>query len=139
MRLRSRTQRAADGQLAGTGIADALLRLIEMVLAAEPTIRVRAWDGSEAGPDGAPVVDVRSADAVRYVAQEPNELGLARAYVSGLIDFEGDVYDILRALPFHDDEHQHARSLTARQKADLVEYLKSLGRLLEHRERGVTA
>jgi cyclopropane-fatty-acyl-phospholipid synthase len=120
MRLRNRTQRAADGQLAGTGIADALLRLIEMVLAAEPTIRVRAWDGSEAGPAGAPAVDVRSPDAVRYVAQEPNELGLARAYVSGLIDFEGDVYDILRALPFHDDEHQHARSLTARQKAELA-------------------
>jgi len=120
MRLRHRTQRAADGQLAGIGIADALLRLLEMVLAAEPTIRVRAWDGSEAGPADAPAVDVRSPDAVRYVAQEPNELGLARAYVGGLIDFEGDVYDILRALPFHDDEHQHARTLTVRQKAELA-------------------
>jgi cyclopropane-fatty-acyl-phospholipid synthase len=81
---------------------------------------VRAWDGSEAGPADAPAVDVRSPDAVRYVAQQPNELGLARAYVSGLIDFEGDVYDILRALPFHDDDHQHARTLTARQKAELA-------------------
>ena len=118
MRLRSR--RAPEGGRSASGVADNLLRLVEMVLAAEPTVRLRAWDGSEAGPENAPVIDVRSPDAVRYVAQEPNELGLARAYVSGAIDFEGDVYDILRALPFHDDTHQHARVLTARQKAELA-------------------
>jgi cyclopropane-fatty-acyl-phospholipid synthase len=120
MRLRSRSRRSAHEHIAGTGVAGDLLRLLEMVLATQPAIRVRAWDGSEAGPPDAPAIDVRSPDAVRYVAQEPNELGLARAYVSGLIDFEGDVYEILSALPFHDEAHQHARSLTARQKAELA-------------------
>ena len=129
MRLRSRTTRAVESRVASSGIADALLRLLELVLATEPTIRVRAWDGSEAGPDGAPAVDVRSPDAVRYVAQEPNELGLARAYVSGLLDFEGDVYDILQALPFHEGEHQHARALTARQKAEVATIVARAGGL----------
>jgi cyclopropane-fatty-acyl-phospholipid synthase len=60
--------------------------------------RLRAWDGSEAGPPGAPSLVFRSPTAVRRLVWAPGELGLARAYVAGDVDIEGDVYDTLDAL-----------------------------------------
>jgi cyclopropane-fatty-acyl-phospholipid synthase len=59
-------------------------------------VRVRAWDGSEAGPEGAPVVVLRSPLALRRMMWRPGELGLARAYVSGDLDVEGDLTEGLR-------------------------------------------
>ncbi len=59
----------------------------------ETPVRIRAWDGSEAGPDDAPVVVVRSRAAVRRLLWDPDELGLARAYVAEEIDVEGDLAD----------------------------------------------
>ena len=59
-------------------------------------LRLRAWDGSEAGPEGAPVVVIRSPRALRRILWRPGELGLARAYISGDLDFEGDLTDGLR-------------------------------------------
>ncbi len=59
--------------------------------------RLRAWDGSQSGPPDAPVVAVRSPTAVRRLVWAPGELGLARAYVAGDIDIEGDVYATLDA------------------------------------------
>jgi cyclopropane-fatty-acyl-phospholipid synthase len=59
-------------------------------------VRVRAWDGSEAGPAGGPVVVLRSPRALRRVLWRPGELGLARAYVSGDLDVEGDLTEGLR-------------------------------------------
>ena len=59
-------------------------------------LRLRAWDGSEAGPEKAPVVVMRSPRALQRIMWRPGELGLARAYVSGDLDFEGDLTDGLR-------------------------------------------
>jgi cyclopropane-fatty-acyl-phospholipid synthase len=59
-------------------------------------VRLRAWDGSEAGPAGAPTVVLRSPLALRRALWAPGELGLARAYVSGDLDFEGDLTEGLR-------------------------------------------
>jgi len=59
-------------------------------------LRVRAWDGSEAGPPGAPVVVLRSPRALQRILWRPGELGLARAYISGDLDIEGDLTDGLR-------------------------------------------
>ena len=59
-------------------------------------VRVRAWDGSESGPAGAPTVVLRSPLALRRVLWRPGELGLARAYVSGDLDVEGDLTEGLR-------------------------------------------
>jgi cyclopropane-fatty-acyl-phospholipid synthase len=109
-----RTRRADDDG----SVAASLLRLLTLVLGTEPHLRLRAWDGSTAGAEDSPLVDVRSPDAVRHLAHEPNELGLARAYISGNLHFEGDVYDILRSLPM-DDDRPHTRSLTVKQKAEL--------------------
>jgi cyclopropane-fatty-acyl-phospholipid synthase len=85
-----------------TTTAQQLTRLLALTLGREPDLRVRAWDGSENGPETAPVVEVRSRDAVRYLAHSPNELGLARAYVSGSLGVEGDIYEVLGALPLED-------------------------------------
>jgi cyclopropane-fatty-acyl-phospholipid synthase len=60
--------------------------------------RLHAWDGSSAGPAGAPVLTVRSPEAVRRLIWAPGELGLARAYVSGDIEIEGDIFATLEAL-----------------------------------------
>ncbi|GAB3711196.1 class I SAM-dependent methyltransferase [Nocardiopsis nanhaiensis] len=59
-------------------------------------VRLRAWDGSETGPEDAPRVTVRDRDALRHVLARPGELGLSRAYVTGGIEVEGDLTDALR-------------------------------------------
>jgi cyclopropane-fatty-acyl-phospholipid synthase len=79
-------------------IAAALLGLTEETLGLTLPIRLRAWDGSEAGVPGAPVVVIRSKRALRHVIWQPGELGVARAYVQGDLDIEGDLGAGLRAM-----------------------------------------
>ena len=81
-----------------SAIAVRLKRLLEGLLQAPIPVRIRAWDGSEAGPAGTPVLVIRHRRALRRLMYQPNELGLARAYVSGDIDVEGDLYDALDRL-----------------------------------------
>ena len=53
--------------------------------------------GSVAGPDDAVVRLVfHSDDALAHMARSPGELGLARAYISGSLDIEGDLFALLR-------------------------------------------
>lgn len=59
-------------------------------------VRLRAWDGSEAGPLDGPVLVVRNRRALRRLLWAPGEMGLARAYVTGDIDVVGDIADGLR-------------------------------------------
>jgi cyclopropane-fatty-acyl-phospholipid synthase len=59
-------------------------------------LRIRCWDGSELqGPPGAPTLVVKSPRALRRVVYARDELGLARAYVSGELDVEGDLFRVL--------------------------------------------
>ena len=59
----------------------------------------RAYDGSFAGPaDAAVTIDVRSPRAVAYLASSPNQLGLARAYVTGDLEIIGSAYEAMRRL-----------------------------------------
>jgi cyclopropane-fatty-acyl-phospholipid synthase len=59
-------------------------------------VEFRAYDGSVAGTGDAPIrVTIKSPVAVAYLAQAPGTLGLARAYVSGHLDVEGDMYTAL--------------------------------------------
>jgi cyclopropane-fatty-acyl-phospholipid synthase len=46
----------------------------------------------------AAVVRITSVDAVRRILWAPGEIGLARAFVSGDVEFEGDIFAILRTL-----------------------------------------
>jgi cyclopropane-fatty-acyl-phospholipid synthase len=79
----------------------ALADVFERVAGPDAPVEFRAYDGSAAGAPGAPVrITVRSPVAVSYLAQAPGTLGLARAYVSGHLDVEGDMYTALaRMLP----------------------------------------
>ena len=57
-------------------------------------LRIRAWDGSEAGApadSGAPVVVLNHRRALRRLLWQPGEMGLAHAYVSGDLDVDGDL------------------------------------------------
>ncbi|MEU9927898.1 cyclopropane-fatty-acyl-phospholipid synthase family protein [Streptomyces anulatus] len=79
-------------------MADAASRLTALAeeLLSEPLpVRIRAWDGSESGPSGAPVLVIRHRRALRRLLWKPGELGLARAWVAGEIDIEGDLYEAL--------------------------------------------
>jgi cyclopropane-fatty-acyl-phospholipid synthase len=82
-------------------MADAALRLTtlaEELLGAPLPVRIRAWDGSEAGPPGAPTLVVRRRRALRRLLWRPGELGLARAWVAGEVDVDGDLYEALDLL-----------------------------------------
>lgn len=71
--------------------------LIETLVGTDPPIAVRAYDGSVVGPADAPAtIVVNSADALRRMVTSPGELGMARAYVAGDIDIEGDIYEVIR-------------------------------------------
>ncbi|OEV11911.1 class I SAM-dependent methyltransferase [Streptomyces nanshensis] len=83
-----------------TDVASRLHTLAERVLGAPLPVRIRAWDGSEAGPPGAPVLRVRHRRALRRLLWRPGELGLARAWVAGELDTAPgeDLYPLLDRL-----------------------------------------
>jgi cyclopropane-fatty-acyl-phospholipid synthase len=80
------------------GVAGVLAPVARRFLGGELPVRLRAWDGSEAGPEHGPVLVLRSRQALRRLLWQPGELGLARAYVTGELDVEGDLTDGLRAV-----------------------------------------
>ncbi|MEV0976683.1 cyclopropane-fatty-acyl-phospholipid synthase family protein [Streptomyces sp. NPDC049915] len=96
-------------------MADAALRLtrlLEQLLGVPLPVRIRAWDGSQAGPPGAPTLIVRNRRALRRLLFKPGELGLARAWVAGDVEIEGDLYaalDLLADLIW--DRGEDARTL----------------------------
>ncbi|HUA11118.1 MAG TPA: class I SAM-dependent methyltransferase [Solirubrobacteraceae bacterium] len=65
-------------------------------------VGLRAYDGSAVEREReVATVDVRRPRALRYLATAPGELGLARAYVMGDIEIDGDVHAALRELEAH--------------------------------------
>ncbi|MFI9078500.1 class I SAM-dependent methyltransferase [Streptomyces sioyaensis] len=79
-------------------VAGRLTKLAEEVLGAPLPVRIRAWDRSESGPPGAPTLVIRHRRALRRMLFRPGELGLARAWVAGDLDIEGDLYAALDLL-----------------------------------------
>ena len=86
---------AAGGTAAGPGVAARLAAAAAPFVGGELPVRLVAWDGSSAGPAGAPRVALRSPDALRRVLWQPGELGLAQAYVTGELEVEGDLDESL--------------------------------------------
>jgi cyclopropane-fatty-acyl-phospholipid synthase len=77
----------------------ALAEVFERVAGPEAPVEFRAFDGSSAGSAESEVtITVKSQTAVRYLAQAPGALGLARAYVAGQLDVDGDMYTLLSRL-----------------------------------------
>jgi cyclopropane-fatty-acyl-phospholipid synthase len=90
-------------------------------------VRIRAYDGSVAGPQDARVsIELRSRRAVAHIVSSPGELGFARAYVSGELSLSTgdrlpvDHYEVLRTIA-----GAGIGTLTARQR---LEVLRALGR-----------
>jgi cyclopropane-fatty-acyl-phospholipid synthase len=66
------------------------------VLGHDPRVAFRGYDGSRCGPADAPAtLVVHSPDVLRRLVWMPNQLGLARAYVAGDVDIEGDIFAVL--------------------------------------------
>jgi cyclopropane-fatty-acyl-phospholipid synthase len=83
-------------------VATVMGPLLARLLGENPAIRFEFWDGSTIGPpdaDGA--VIIRRESALRRLVWAPGELGLARAFVSGDIDVEGNMIDVIEALSSH--------------------------------------
>jgi len=77
----------------------ALAQVFEKIVGPDAPVEFVAYDGSRAGAEGSPVkITVRSPAAVSYLAQAPGALGLARAYVSGHLDVDGDMFTALSRL-----------------------------------------
>ncbi|MBN9790460.1 SAM-dependent methyltransferase [Pseudonocardia sp. TMWB2A] len=107
--------------------AERLTSLLEDVLGAPLPVRLRAWDGSEAGRTGTPddptppTVIVNRRRALRRLLWAPGELGLARAFVSGDLSFDGDIADGLSRF------WQLAKPGTGAVRLDLRQKLGALG------------
>jgi cyclopropane-fatty-acyl-phospholipid synthase len=109
------------------GSAAAVLRpFLAAVVGNDVPVRFEFWDGSGIGPvDGIGTLRVHSADAVRRILWAPGELGLARAFVSGDLTIEGDIYELLREL--HDASPRDLRQLGLRTVPTMVEAAHRLG------------
>lgn len=79
-------------------VAAELLPLIRHIVGGDPPLRMRFWDGSELGPATAADATLvfSSPNVVRRLLWQPGELGLARAYIAGEVDIEGDIYALFR-------------------------------------------
>ncbi|MFD8985076.1 class I SAM-dependent methyltransferase [Streptomyces sp. NPDC059564] len=78
-----------------TDAAPRLAALAETLLGAPLPVRIRAWDGSEAGPATGPTLVLENRRALRRILWKPGELGLARAWVAGDLTVDGDLFDLL--------------------------------------------
>jgi cyclopropane-fatty-acyl-phospholipid synthase len=77
----------------------ALAEVFERIAGPDAPVAFRAYDGSRAGAADSPItLTLKSPVAVSYLAQAPGALGLARAYVSGHLDVDGDMYTALSRL-----------------------------------------
>jgi cyclopropane-fatty-acyl-phospholipid synthase len=96
-----------------------LAEVFEQVAGPDAPVEFRAFDGSLAGTAESPIkITVKSPTAVAYLAQAPGALGLARAYVSGHLDVDGDMYTALARM-------MHAQQINP----SLVERLRLLREL----------
>ena len=69
------------------------------ILGPDVPVRVIGYDGSKVGPDTAETaLRILSPRALARLATAPGSLGLARAYVTGELEVEGDLYALLEAI-----------------------------------------
>jgi cyclopropane-fatty-acyl-phospholipid synthase len=87
----------APGQ--SSSVATIVQPLLQHFFAGGPPVRFVFWDGSTAGPESSTgSVVVHSPTALTRMLWSPNELGMARSFVAGDIDIDGDLFNVLMAL-----------------------------------------
>lgn len=109
------------------GAADRVALVIERLLGAPSPLRIRAWDGTEAGPRGVPTLIIKSRRAIRRLLWHPNEIGLSRAWVAGEIDLDGDLETALSSLDIIGRDLASRRHLTALERAEVYRAAVLLG------------
>jgi cyclopropane-fatty-acyl-phospholipid synthase len=89
-------------------------------------LAVRFWDGSvlPAGDPEAPTVVLRAPEALTHVLRNSGELGIARAWVLGLADLEGEVEDALAR-----GQSLRGLRITTRDKLDALRIAVRVGAL----------
>jgi cyclopropane-fatty-acyl-phospholipid synthase len=108
--------------------ADALAPLIRALVGTSASVRFEFWDGSGLGPvDGIGTLRIRSVDALRRILWAPGELGVARAFVSGDLTVEGDIYALLRVL--HAASPRDLRRMGFRALPTVIDAARRLGAL----------
>jgi cyclopropane-fatty-acyl-phospholipid synthase len=96
-----------------------LAEAFERVIGAGTPVEFQAYDGSRSGPVGCDVrLTIKSPRAVSSLVLSPGELGLARVYVAGDLDVDGDLHTALRRLS------ERAGNLSWRER---LEVMRSLG------------
>lgn len=74
----------------------AIAPLLDATLRGALPVRIEAYDGSSTTrPDAVATVRINSKEGLARFLSRPGELGIVRAYVSGDIDLEGDMLEIL--------------------------------------------
>ncbi len=110
-----------------SGAAERIAVVIEKLLGEPTPLRIRAWDGSEAGPRHQPTLVVRSRRAIRRLLWHPDEIGLGRAWVAGEIDADGDLEEALRRLETVGRNLAERRRLAPLERAEVYRAAVLLG------------
>lgn len=94
-------------------------------LLGDAPVAVDAYDGSHADPPGEAraTAIVRRPEAVRRVLARPGELGIARAFIAGDLDVDGDLYSVLD-VGFRSDLRIDTRAVLALAREVGIEGLK---------------
>ena len=73
-------------------VAGAVAPLVRAAVGQDVPVEIRGWDGTRIGPVKAPwAIKINNRRGLRRLLWAPNELGFARAYVSGDIEIEGNL------------------------------------------------
>ncbi|MFY0407492.1 hypothetical protein [Solicola sp. PLA-1-18] len=110
------------------GAAVRLDALLLQLFGTVPAVSVQTWDGSRVdhGTDGV-VVHIRSRKALRRLLWAPGPLGVARAYVCGEIDVEGDFSVATRLLYDYAEEVGTERELDQAGRREVLRTTVLLG------------
>ena len=104
-----------------TTVVEELRPIIHGLLGEDFPLRLRAWDGSESGPvDSLATLVLHTPRALRRFLWSPDELGLGRAYVSGDMDIEGDIYAALSLPDLLSSEDRPNLTLDWRERAGAI-------------------
>jgi cyclopropane-fatty-acyl-phospholipid synthase len=80
-------------------VAETVAPLVRAAVGREAPVEIRGWDGSRTGPPNAQwTIKINNRRGLRRLLWAPNELGFARAYVSGDIEIEGNLLEGMEVL-----------------------------------------
>ena len=111
------------------GIADRFAPLVSKVerrLSGPLPAAVRFWDGSEMGPgekgSATDTIVLRNRRALSYAVMRPDQVGIARGWVSGDIELEGDLERVMMA-----GSRLYGFDFTTREKVEAARIAFSVG------------